>query len=209
MESMNSWFDTAFGGAPVMAILRGFTPERTVELANTAWSVGIDCVEVPIQSETAIEALRATVAAGAGLGKAVGAGTVTSPELVTVAAAAGAKFTVAPGFDPRVADASTAAGLAHLPGVATGTDVQLAQAHGLSWIKAFPASVLGTGWFAAMQGPFPHLNFVATGGIDAANAATYLDAGAKVVAVGSALTDDTAVQALAALLARRSSPAAG
>jgi 2-dehydro-3-deoxyphosphogluconate aldolase / (4S)-4-hydroxy-2-oxoglutarate aldolase len=204
MESVNSWFDTAFGGAPVMAILRGFTPQRTVELAQTAWAVGIDCVEVPIQTEEAIEALRATVAAGVSIGKSVGAGTVVSPELVEVAAAAGAAFTVAPGFDPRVADASHDAGLAHLPGVATGTDVQLAQAHGLSWVKAFPASVLGVDWFTAMRGPFPRLKFVATGGIDAANAADFLDAGASVVAVGSALTDDSAVQALAALLARRS-----
>jgi len=51
-----------------------------------------------------------------------------------------------------------------------------------------------------MRGPFPQLKFVATGGIDAGNAQSYLAAGARVVAVGSALTDARAVQALSRLL---------
>lgn len=65
------------------------------------------------------------------------------------------------------------------------------------------APVLGIGWFAAMRGPFPRLQFVATGGIDADNAQSYLAAGARVVAVGSALTDAHAVQALSRLLSTR------
>ena len=45
--------------------------------------------------------------------------------------------------------------------------------------------MLGPGWFTAMRGPLPHVTFVATGGIDARNAADYLIAGARVVAVGT------------------------
>jgi len=96
--------------------------------------------------------------------------------------------------------ASHAAGLPALPGVATATEAQHALGEGLTWLKAFPASVLGTGWFPAMRGPFPQARFVATGGMDSSNARAFLDAGARVVAVGSALEDEAQLPALAALL---------
>lgn len=203
MESMTHWFDETFSSTPVMAILRGFTPARTVELAQRGWDAGITCVEVPIQSPAAVEALVAVAQAGASRGMSVGAGTVVSPELVATARDAGAAFTVSPGFDPAVAKASLDAGLPHLPGVATGSEVQLAAAFGLHWLKAFPASVLGKEWFSAMAGPFPQINFVATGGMNAHNATEYLAAGARVVAVGSALEDDTQIDRLTDLLAAR------
>ncbi|MFE1951135.1 bifunctional 4-hydroxy-2-oxoglutarate aldolase/2-dehydro-3-deoxy-phosphogluconate aldolase [Streptomyces sp. NPDC059524] len=199
-------FEELFAGVPVMAILRGMPAGRTVELAVRAWDLGIECVEVPVQDEAAGRVLAEVVAAGAERGKPVGAGTVTSAERLARAVAAGAAFTVAPGLDARVARASVEAGLPHLPGVATPTDVQAALALGLDWLKAFPASVLGTGWFRAMRGPFPEVPFVATGGVDAENAAAYLAAGARVVAVGSALEDPEQLPRLAALLSRGPQP---
>jgi 2-keto-3-deoxy-6-phosphogluconate aldolase len=78
--------------------------------------------------------------------------------------------------------------------------VQRALGDGLTWLKAFPASLLGTGWFPAMRGPFPQAKFVATGGMGSGNAQAFLDAGVKVVAVGSALEDDAQLPALAQLL---------
>ncbi|WP_339618633.1 bifunctional 4-hydroxy-2-oxoglutarate aldolase/2-dehydro-3-deoxy-phosphogluconate aldolase [uncultured Salinibacterium sp.] len=196
-ESLNQLFD----GQPLMAILRGFGVERSVSLARTAWELGIDSVEVPIQSDEDVEALRAVVAAGKELGKSVGAGTVVTLEHVRQAADAGAAFTVSPGFDLDVVCASFEAGMPPLPGVATATEVQTAQRAGLTWVKAFPASILGTSWFGAMRGSFPSMRFVATGGMDASNADEYLTAGAKVVAVGSALVDETQLPRLAELLA--------
>ncbi|WP_338699117.1 bifunctional 4-hydroxy-2-oxoglutarate aldolase/2-dehydro-3-deoxy-phosphogluconate aldolase [Streptomyces sp. Q6] len=195
-------FDELFGAVPVMAILRGMSEEKSVELAVRAWDVGVECVEVPVQDEEAARVLRAVVAAGAERGKPVGAGTVTSARRLGWAVSAGAAFTVAPGLDTEVARDSVAAGLPHLPGVATPTEVQAARGLGLDWLKAFPASVLGTGWFRAMRGPFPEVPFVATGGIDAENAGAYLDAGARVVAVGSALEDPDQLPLLADLLRR-------
>ncbi|MGW4286976.1 bifunctional 4-hydroxy-2-oxoglutarate aldolase/2-dehydro-3-deoxy-phosphogluconate aldolase [Streptomyces sp. NPDC004673] len=193
-------FDRIFAKAPVMAILRGMSREKSVELASRAWDLGIECVEVPVQSREAAEVLAAVVAAGGERGKPVGAGTVTTAERLAWAVSAGAAFTVAPGLDAEVARASLGAGLPHLPGVATATDVQAARALGLEWLKAFPASVLGPDWFRAMRGPFPEVPFVATGGIDASNAGAYLAAGAKVVAVGSALEDPEQLRSLADLL---------
>lgn len=196
---MTDTFDTMFAGSPVMAILRGYSPERSVELAELAWSLGISSVEVPIQNDEALEALRAVVRAAEPGGHPVGAGTVISLANVEQAKHAGASFTVAPGLDPAVIQAALDAGLAPLPGVASGTDIQLAKALGLTWVKAFPASVLGTDWFSAMRGPFPEVRLVATGGITASNASEYLAAGADVVAVGSALEDDAQLPLLAAL----------
>ncbi|RAO47318.1 2-dehydro-3-deoxy-phosphogluconate aldolase [Micromonospora noduli] len=83
--------------------------------------------------------------------------------------------------------------------MATPTEAQQALRHGLTWLKAFPAVSLGPAWFKAVAGPLPQLRFVATGGLDASNAGAFLQAGVRVVAVGSALSDPTQLDALATL----------
>lgn len=197
----NSVFDEIFRDVPLMAILRGMGVERTLATATRAWDLGITAVEVPVQTPTDVEALHVVAEAARERGLTVGAGTVVSLEHVRQAADAGAAFTVSPGFDVDVVRASHDAGMPALPGVATATEVQRAMDEGLTWLKAFPASLLGTGWFPAMRGPFPQARFVATGGMDSSNARAYLDAGVRVVAVGSALEDESQLPALAELLA--------
>jgi 2-dehydro-3-deoxyphosphogluconate aldolase/(4S)-4-hydroxy-2-oxoglutarate aldolase len=195
-------FETIFT-SPIMAILRGFSPDETTRLAWIAWDAGIEAVEVPIGRPEHVAALRAAVGAGKAVGKQVGAGTVISVDQVHAAVRAGATYTVAPGFDPGVLQASTAAGLPHLPGVATATELQRAAAAGCSWVKAFPAMSLGPSWFRDIRGPFPDVKFVATGGITAQTAEEFLDAGASVAAVGSALSDPAQLPALAKIVIDR------
>jgi 2-dehydro-3-deoxyphosphogluconate aldolase/(4S)-4-hydroxy-2-oxoglutarate aldolase len=192
--------DDVFGAQRVMAILRGLPPEETVALAGKLWDLGLTVLEVPIGRPEQVAALSAAVRAGAARGRLVGAGTVVSVEQVKAAAAAGATYTVAPGLDVDVLAASHAAGLPHLPGVATATEVQRARAAGSSWVKAFPAVALGPVWFDAMRGPFPDVSFVATGGVTAVTARAFLDAGARVVALGTALADPEQVALLDDLL---------
>lgn len=182
-------FDELFAGQHLMAILRGYPPRRTVAVAGELWDSGVELVEVPVGTPDAVAALRATVAAGAERGKRVGAGTVVTPEQVRVAADAGAGYTVAPGLDLTVLAASLAAGLPHLPGVATPTEIQHARAAGCRWLKAFPAAALGTGWVRAVRGPFPDVAIVATGGLTVADVPEFRAAGARIVALGAALTD--------------------
>lgn len=196
----NSSFGEIFGGIPLMAILRGMGVERSLAVATTAWDLGIEVVEVPVQTPTDVEALRSVAEAGAARGLRVGAGTVVTPEHVRQAKDAGAAFTVSPGFDVEIVRASHEAGLPALPGVATATELQAALKEGLTWVKAFPASLLGTAWFGAMRGPFPQATFVATGGMDAAAAPAFRKAGARVIAVGSALEDPAQLPALAELI---------
>lgn len=186
MTASTDFFGRHLGPRPVMAILRGHGVEQTLELCARAWDAGVQLVEVPVQRPDDWSALERAVVAGRARDRHVGAGTVVAPDIVDRAAALGAAFTVAPGFDAEVAAASHAAGLAHLPGVATATEVHAAVRSGLTWLKAFPASVLGAGWFAALRGPFPDVRFVATGGVDVANARELLTAGAAAVSLGSA-----------------------
>jgi 2-dehydro-3-deoxyphosphogluconate aldolase/(4S)-4-hydroxy-2-oxoglutarate aldolase len=96
--------------------------------------------------------------------------------------------------------ASLAAGLPHLPGVGTATEVQQAYRAGCRWLKAFPAAALGPAWLSALHGPFPDVRFVATGGLTVADAPTFLAAGARVVALGAALADPAQRAQLGTLL---------
>jgi 2-dehydro-3-deoxyphosphogluconate aldolase / (4S)-4-hydroxy-2-oxoglutarate aldolase len=193
-------FDEIFGGQRVMAILRGLPPDETVALATRLWDAGVTVLEVPIGTAEAVDSLRAAVTAAAGRGLRVGAGTVITPAQARAAADAGARYTVAPGLDLTVLAASLAAGLPHLPGVGTASEVQRAYAAGCRWHKAFPAKALGAAWISAMHGPFPEVRFVATGGLTVGDAQPFLAAGASVVALGAALADPEQLTAVGGLL---------
>ncbi|TLP79020.1 bifunctional 4-hydroxy-2-oxoglutarate aldolase/2-dehydro-3-deoxy-phosphogluconate aldolase [Nesterenkonia sphaerica] len=193
----NTWFDEAFRGTRVMTILRGMGTERSVELATASWALGIQSVELPLQTDDDADALREVARLAAERHKSVGAGTIVRPEQVSLARELGAKYLVSPGFDESLIQNAADQSLPFLPGVSTPTEVQRASSLGLTWLKAFPASWLGPQWFSLMKGPFPGVNFVGTGGINGHNAKSFLDAGVKVVAVGSALEDPEQLQLLA------------
>jgi 2-dehydro-3-deoxyphosphogluconate aldolase / (4S)-4-hydroxy-2-oxoglutarate aldolase len=199
-------FSKLFGHHRVMVILRGREVADAVAAAGRAWGAGVELVEVPIGNPEGLAALAAVVDAGGA--RLVGAGTVITVEQVEAAAAAGAHYTVAPGFDPDVLAASLAAGLPHLPGVATASEVQRAYAAGCRWVKVFPAGVLGPAWFRALRGPFPTMRYLATGGVAIEAARDYLAAGAQLVAFGAAATDPECVDQLAALVTATHPPAA-
>lgn len=186
---MSGFFDEVFAEQPVMAILRGLPLQHTVELCELLWSRGVRAVEIPVQSSEAYETLGAVIETGSRHGAVVGAGTVLTMEQLERVSAMGAAFVVSPGYDPAMTAASEDRGLAHLPGVATATEISRAWTNGLRWLKAFPARELGASWFGAMLGPFPGASFVATGGVSAANAGELLAAGASAVSVGSAIAE--------------------
>ncbi|MDD6793736.1 MAG: 2-dehydro-3-deoxyphosphogluconate aldolase [Actinobacteria bacterium] len=199
-------FESIFQRHRFMAVLRGLPARQAVEAAQRAWDLGIELVEVPIGDLSMVDALGAVVEAARERGKTVGAGTVITSDHVQAARDAGAAYTVAPGLDPDVLAASTTAGLPHLPGVATPSEVQQAWRLGCQWVKVFPAATLGPDWFRAIRGPFPTLRYVATGGITPCTASAYLEAGADIVAVGTAVTNPSHHNRLAELL-RQYTPA--
>lgn len=179
----DTFFTNHLGQTPVMAIFRGFDPEETVRRAQEAWRAGAALVEVPVQDESGWDAFSALKSIAGD--RPVGVGTVLELAQLERAAEAGAAFSVAPGLDLDLGARATELGIAHLPGVGTGTEVGLALAAGFTWIKAFPASVLGAEWIRAMRAPFPRARFVCTGGMTFDNWPTFREAGAHAVAIGS------------------------
>ena len=185
----------------LLGIFRGLDPQETVRLCRQAWNEKVPLVEVPVQRPDAMPSLHAAVAAAEGTDGRVGAGTVTTLDQLEAVLAAGAEFIVSPGLHPEVAAECRRRGVPHLPGVATSSEIAAAVGFGCSWVKAFPAKQLGPGWIRAQHGPFPDVSFVATGGIDAGNAAEFLAAGCRAVAVGSAFSSPEAIAALRAAVA--------
>jgi 2-dehydro-3-deoxyphosphogluconate aldolase/(4S)-4-hydroxy-2-oxoglutarate aldolase len=172
---------------PVLVVLRGHRADNAVRLAEACWSQGVDLVEVSLSHDRQLEAVRAVCARASGLGRLAGAGTVCTPGEVRAAAEAGAAFAVAPGLDAGAVQQARELGLPYLPAVATPTETQAAIALGCRTLKFFPAGMLGPGWLRALAGPFPQVDFVAVGGIDAGSAAAFMEAGALGIGIGSAL----------------------
>jgi 2-dehydro-3-deoxyphosphogluconate aldolase / (4S)-4-hydroxy-2-oxoglutarate aldolase len=169
----------------LIGIVRLDDLEAAVACASCAIEAGLDVIEVTFtlpRAAHAIERLRRDHPAAL-----IGAGTVRSGSELEEAAAAGAQFLVAPGLNPELVEAARMCGLPLIPGVFTASEVDAALRLGLELLKLFPAEPLGPGYMASLLQPFPSARFVPTGGVSAANAAAYLNAGAAAVAMGSSL----------------------
>jgi 2-dehydro-3-deoxyphosphogluconate aldolase/(4S)-4-hydroxy-2-oxoglutarate aldolase len=156
-----------------------------VATAGAAVEAGLGAVEITFtlpSAARAIEKLRGERPAAL-----VGAGTVRTLAELEDAAAAGAQFLVAPGLNPDLLEAARRRGLVMLPGVFTGSEIDLALRLGAVLLKLFPAEPQGPQYMASLLQPFPDARLVPTGGVSAANAAAYLKSGAAAVAMGSSL----------------------
>jgi 2-dehydro-3-deoxyphosphogluconate aldolase/(4S)-4-hydroxy-2-oxoglutarate aldolase len=155
--------------------------ETAVPVASALAEGGLPVAEVTLRTAVAAEAI-AMIAAETDV--LVGAGTVVRPDQVDEAVAAGARFIVTPGLSGRVVERCRELDVLVIPGVATATEVIAALDLGLDLLKLFPAEAAGgVPLLRALRGPFPDVRFVPTGGVSAANAASYL-ALPSVAAVG-------------------------
>jgi 2-dehydro-3-deoxyphosphogluconate aldolase / (4S)-4-hydroxy-2-oxoglutarate aldolase len=155
--------------------------ETARPLAEALHRGGLPVAEVTFRTDVAADAVRLLADERRLL---VGAGTVVLPEQVDLAVEAGARFIVMPGFSHRVVERCRELDVLVIPGVATATEVIAALDHGLELLKLFPAQVAGgVALLRALQGPFPGVRWIPTGGVSAANAASYL-ALPSVAAVG-------------------------
>jgi 2-dehydro-3-deoxyphosphogluconate aldolase/(4S)-4-hydroxy-2-oxoglutarate aldolase len=106
----------------------------------------------------------------------VGAGTVRSASDAQAAAKAGALFAVSPGYTRAVGMACRDLGLPLLPGVATGSEIMMAQEDGFTELKFFPAMQAGgSALLKAWSGPFFDIRFCPTGGLTLGNAPDFLN----------------------------------
>jgi 2-dehydro-3-deoxyphosphogluconate aldolase / (4S)-4-hydroxy-2-oxoglutarate aldolase len=155
--------------------------ESARPLADALEQGGLPVAEVTFRTDVAADAVRLLAGERRLL---VGAGTVVRPEQVDLAVGAGARFIVTPGLSPRVVERCRELDVLVIPGVATATEVVAALDHGLDLLKLFPAQVAGgVALLRALQGPFPGVRWIPTGGVNQANAAAYL-ALPSVAAVG-------------------------
>jgi 2-dehydro-3-deoxyphosphogluconate aldolase/(4S)-4-hydroxy-2-oxoglutarate aldolase len=115
------------------------------------------------------------------------AGTVRTADEARAAVEAGAQACVGPALVPAVLEACRELGVPAIPGALTPTEVETAWRLGAAMVKLFPAARLGPAYVRDLRGPLPEVPLLATGGVDATNAAAFLRAGAEAVGVGSAL----------------------
>ena len=143
-------------------------------LARALCDGGLPCAEVTFRTEAAEEGIR--VMAEEFPQMLVGAGTVLTTDQADRAIAAGAKFIVSPGLNPRVVKHCLEKGITMLPGTATPSDVERAMEFGLDAVKFFPAEAAGgQAMMQAMAAPYINMKFMPTGGINEKNLRSYLD----------------------------------
>lgn len=121
-------------------------------------------------------------------GALIGAGTVLDGLSTRMAVDAGASFIVSPNLSEEVIITGSRYGLPVIPGVATPSEVVRAMEMGADVVKAFPGSVLGTGFIRALKGPIPRARVIPVGGVDASNLAEWIKAGAYALGLGRGLT---------------------
>ena|ERR1035438_4647183 len=126
----------------------------------------------------------------------VGAGTVLDVDTARACVDAGAAFVTSPGFNVRIADFITQQNVASIPGALTPTEIMMACDHGADMIKVFPcAQVGGPDYIKALKAPFPHVPFIASGGVDQVTASEFIRAGAAALGIRGKLIPPAAVQA--------------
>lgn len=177
----------ALAEVPIIAILRGLTPDDAVAVGIALLDAGIRVMEVPLNSPDPLISI-AAMADALGEHALVGAGTVLHIGEVQDLARCGARFVVSPNTNAAVIDAALDAGMDALPGYQTPTEAFAAVAAGAEWLKLFPAAPLGVAHFKALAAVLPaHVRTIAVGGVGAANARIWLDAGVSGLGVGSEL----------------------
>lgn len=151
-------------------------------LAKALLDGGLPCAEVTFRTEAAEESIRVMAEEYPQL--LVGAGTVLTTEQVDRAVAAGAKFIVSPGLNPKVVRYCLDKGVPVTPGVVTPGEIEKALELGLDVVKFFPAEPSGgLPMIKAMAAAYTKLKFMPTGGISAGNVVDYLKSD-KILACG-------------------------
>ncbi|MBS2546598.1 bifunctional 4-hydroxy-2-oxoglutarate aldolase/2-dehydro-3-deoxy-phosphogluconate aldolase [Catenulispora sp. NL8] len=184
-------FREALAAEPVIAVVRAPSIPDAPALCAALAAGGITYTELTFSTPNVVPHLRAAVAAG----HRIGAGTVLTAEQAKDAIDAGVSFLVTPGLRPEVAEAAHGAGIPVVLGALTPTEVATALDLGTAAVKIFPAKAFGPGYFKDLRGPYPGLPLVASGGVNAGNAADFLAQGALAVCAGTDVVPPDVVMA--------------
>jgi 2-dehydro-3-deoxyphosphogluconate aldolase/(4S)-4-hydroxy-2-oxoglutarate aldolase len=171
-EKMDKIIET-LGKIGLVPVIKIDDAAKAVPLAKALEAGGIPCAEVTFRTAAGEEAIRRINAEVPSV--LVGAGTVLSVDQVDRAIAAGAKFIVSPGLNPKVVSHCIQKGIPVVPGCANPSDIEQALELGLEVVKFFPAEQAGgLDYIKAIAAPYPNLKFMPTGGINQGNLGKYL-----------------------------------
>ena len=172
---------------PLIAILRGLTPEEAPAVGDALVEAGFRVLEVPLNSPRPLDSIR--ILADRFEGRAlVGAGTVLTPQAARQVAEAKGRLIISPNMDPAVIAETRRLGLLSLPGIFTPTEAFGALATGAHALKLFPAEIAGPAGLKALRAVLPsETRLYAVGGVAPDTLADWRRAGASGFGIGSAL----------------------
>ncbi|EGT4357087.1 2-dehydro-3-deoxy-6-phosphogalactonate aldolase [Cronobacter sakazakii] len=194
---------------PLIAILRGITPDEAHDHVAAVIDAGFEAVEIPLNSPDWRTSIAAMVNAF-GDRALIGAGTVLKPEQVDELAEMGSKLVVTPNIQPEVIRRAVSYGMTVCPGCATATEAFNAIEAGAQALKIFPSAAFGPDYIKALKAVLPpEIPVFAVGGVTPENLAVWLNAGCIGAGLGSDLyragqpVERTAAQAKAFVKAYR------
>ena len=172
---------------PLVAILRGVTPQRVHGVAEALFAAGFRAIEVPLNSPEPLKSIEA-LAKHFGDRCLTGAGTLLTTQQADQVANAGGKLMVTPNTNPDVIARGVQQGLTVMPGFYTPSEGFAAITAGAKYLKLFPASSGGIGHLQAMLAVLPKtIPVYAVGGVGAGNMSEWRKAGAAGFGLGSEL----------------------
>ncbi len=182
MSSLEHYLDQT----PLIAILRGVTPDEAVDVAKSLIDEGFTIIEVPLNSPQPLESI-ARIAEAFGDRALIGAGTVTTCEQVKAVQEGGGKLIFSPNCNVDVIRLSKQQELVSIPGCCTPSEAFAAIEAGADALKFFPADIVTPSAVKAMCAVLPPMPLLAVGGINNDNMKDYLSAGVTAFGIGSSL----------------------
>jgi 2-dehydro-3-deoxyphosphogluconate aldolase / (4S)-4-hydroxy-2-oxoglutarate aldolase len=177
----------------VLAVVRADSIPDAADLCRALADGGIRTVELTFTTPDVLRHVERAARVADETGALLGVGTVMDADQADAAITAGAKFLVTPGIRPEVAEAAAAQDVPVFLGAFTPSEVAQAVDLGSAAVKIFPAGQLGPNYLKDLHGPFPDVDLLPSGGINAKNAASFLAAGALAVCAGTSVVPPAAV----------------
>jgi 2-dehydro-3-deoxyphosphogalactonate aldolase len=182
---MHALFDKHFSGCPLVAIIRGVTPDESADVGEALYEAGIRIIEVPLNSPEPLKSIE-RLSKRLGDRAMVGAGTVLEAGQVAEVKAAGGQLIVSPNTNVDVIAASASAGLVSCPGYFTPSEAFAALAAGAHALKLFPAEAATPALVKAQRAVLPKdVPILVVGSVKPELMAAWLEAGANGFGLGS------------------------
>lgn len=171
----------------VVPVVRAASPEKAIDASRAVCAGGIPIVELTMTVPGAMDVIR-ELRRSMQNGVLIGAGTVLDAKTAAKCVGAGAEFLVSPGFNRATVRYARREGILVMPGALTPTEVITAWSARADFVKVFPCgNVGGPSYIRALKAALPHIPMIPTGGVNAATAAQFLQAGAAALGIGGEL----------------------